>query len=161
MTTPAQVLEIAKLEIGTIEEPDNMDKYGEWYGRNGVPWCAMFVSFCLNRAGVKLQIETDKGFHSCPAALTWFKDNNQFFTTNPLPGDIVFFDWREEKTGKPDGVANHVALFDRFDEQGNIVTIDGNSPPDDHSNGGEVRYRVRCVDEQVMGYARPYLFRPS
>ena len=26
--------------------------YGEWYGMNGQPWCAMFVSWCAWQAGV-------------------------------------------------------------------------------------------------------------
>ena len=34
---------IALAECGIVEANDNITKYGEWYGMNGKPWCAMFV----------------------------------------------------------------------------------------------------------------------
>lgn len=43
------LLEIAKKELGTIEKSENITKYGEWFGLNGNPWCAMFICWCLER----------------------------------------------------------------------------------------------------------------
>ena len=37
--TAAQALEIAKAEIGTIEEGDNLTKYGKFTKADGLPWC--------------------------------------------------------------------------------------------------------------------------
>jgi hypothetical protein len=155
MTTINQVLQIAQRELGEKETGNNIVKYGEWYGNdlNGQSWCAMFVSYCLYNAGIKTNIETDKGFHYTPNGAKWFKDQNQWFKS-PLPGDIVFFDWQNETDTIP-GAANHIAFFVAQTKDGQIITIDGNSPPDDGSNEGEVRYKIRPLDFTVMGFARP------
>ena len=41
-----EIIQRAAAEEGTTENPPNSNKtkYGEWYGLNGVPWCAIFVS---------------------------------------------------------------------------------------------------------------------
>ena len=40
---------IAEGEIGEQDPSGNdMTKYGEWYGANGVSWCAIFVSWCAH-----------------------------------------------------------------------------------------------------------------
>lgn len=53
MTTYTQVLAAARSQLGTRESPSgsNRTKYGVWYGWNGVPWCAQYVSWCFNQAG--------------------------------------------------------------------------------------------------------------
>jgi CHAP domain/Putative peptidoglycan binding domain len=156
MTTINQVLQIAQRELGVKEIGDsNIVKYGEWYGHdlNGQSWCAMFVSYCLYNAGLQTYIETEKGFHYTPNGAEWFKKQKQWFK-DPLPGDIVFFDWQNSDDLIP-GAANHVAFFVAKTKKGQIITIDGNNPPDDQSNGGEVRYQIRPLDFTVMGFGRP------
>jgi CHAP domain/Putative peptidoglycan binding domain len=155
MTTINQVLQIAQRELGVKETGDNINKYAEWYDPdlNGQSWCAIFVSYCLYKAGLQVQIETDKGFHYTPNGSRWFKEQNRWFK-DPLPGDIVFFDWQNEKDDLP-GAANHVAFFVARTQDNRIITIDGNSPPDDESNSGQVRYKVRNFNHQIMGFGRP------
>ena len=46
------ILEIASNEIGTEEIHDNKTKYGKWYGMDGNPWCAMFVSWVYAQAEI-------------------------------------------------------------------------------------------------------------
>ena len=61
------VVEIAKAEIGYAEKGNSNDtKYGKWYGLNNNPWCAMFVSWCFDRAGLskKIAAQNAKGFAS-------------------------------------------------------------------------------------------------
>ena len=43
-------------ELGTLESPPNSNrtKYGAWYGFDGFPWCAMFVSWVYDKAGSPL-----------------------------------------------------------------------------------------------------------
>ena len=56
MATPKDVLDIARSELGITEQPpeSNHQKFGQWYGFDGVPWCAEFVSYCFYNAGIPL-----------------------------------------------------------------------------------------------------------
>lgn len=54
--------EVAYSQLGTKGTNKNgkgsgdYQKYGKWYGNNGVQWCAQFVSWCVNQAGVSTSI---------------------------------------------------------------------------------------------------------
>jgi len=50
----AHAIEIAKAEIGYVETPDNITKYGEAMKANGLPWCGSFCNWVLKEAGVKV-----------------------------------------------------------------------------------------------------------
>ena len=161
MTSINRVLQIAQRELDVKEVGDNINKYAQWYDPdlNGQSWCAIFVSYCLYHADLKVCIETDKGFHYTPNGSKWFKEQKQWFK-EPLPGDIVFFDWQNEKDDLP-GAANHVAFFVAQTQDNRIITIDGNSPPDDESNSGQVRYKIRDFNSQIMGFGRPPYDNPK
>jgi len=52
-----RALAVARRNLGVREEPpgSNRTPFGEWFGENGVPWCAIFVSYCFAEgAGVTL-----------------------------------------------------------------------------------------------------------
>src|SRR3954471_7424874 len=96
MTTAVEVLRRARAEIGTRETPreSNKQKYGAWYGMNGQPWCAMFVSWVLHQSGVDLRITTDKGFSYCPYGVSWFKARGLWRSSRlSKPGDVVFYNF--------------------------------------------------------------------
>jgi hypothetical protein len=86
MTTAEDVLQVARRQIGTKESPPstNSNKYGNWYGMDRAPWCAMFVSYCFYNAGLPLPITTPKGFAYCPYGVQWFRNKgwwqSQFYT---------------------------------------------------------------------------------
>lgn len=134
------VLDRAKQELGTTENPPNSNKtpYGAWYGLNGFPWCAMFVSWCFDKAGVPLgKIDDAKGYRYCPSAYQYWKSTNQI-TKNPAPGDIVLFDW------EGDGKCDHTGLFLKDNADGMTFTaLEGNTSFSNNSNGGEVMQRKR------------------
>lgn len=46
------IVELAINQIGHKEDPPDSNKtmYGEWFGMNGVPWCAIFVSWVYAHA---------------------------------------------------------------------------------------------------------------
>ncbi len=48
-----KIISVAENEIGYEEKPPNSNKtkYGKWFGLDGQPWCAMFVSWCYDKAG--------------------------------------------------------------------------------------------------------------
>lgn len=134
------ILTTASAEIGTTENPANTNqtKYGFWYGMNGVPWCAVFVSWVYEKAGNPLNtIDTARGYHYCQSAYNHWKASGEI-TTAPQPGDIVLFDW----TG--DGHCDHTGIFVKWIEPGKTFeTIEGNTALGDDSNGGIVMRRTR------------------
>lgn len=115
---------IALAECGTVEKYNNITKYGEWYGMNGQPWCAMFVSWCAKQAGLLVSSGNNNGiipkYASVAMGMEWYKNNNRFGKKGeytPKYGDILFL-----KTG-----ASHTAIVVGYDEENNkIYTIEGN-----------------------------------
>jgi len=131
--------EIAEKEIGYTETPANTNKtkYGKWFGLDGVAWCGMFVSWVFDKAGTPLpNIGFTKGFAGCQTAVAYFKKKN-FITTEPVEGDIVFFDWNG------DGRYDHTGLFIQWNTDKTFVTIEGNTSIGNDSNGGNVMKRKR------------------
>jgi hypothetical protein len=51
--TNARLMEVAAAELGTVEEGDNLTKYGKFTKADGLPWCGSFVNWCCHMAGVK------------------------------------------------------------------------------------------------------------
>ena len=154
MTTAQQVLNFASGEVGYKESPagSNRTKYGRWYGMDGQPWCAMFVSYCFYNTGLPLSATTPKGFAYCPYGVKWFKNKGWWHTT-PRVGDVVFYDWGG------DGVSNHVGIVERTNLDGSIVAIEGNTSVGSNSNGGQVMRRTRKAG--IMGCGRPNYGTPS
>ncbi len=134
-----KIIKIAKQEIGTMEEPANSNKtqYGEWFGFNGVPWCAIFVSWVYHHAGFPLgNIGFTKGYAGCQTAVAHYKETGEV-TDNPTEGDIVFFDW------SGDGRYDHTGIFVEDVNGEYFKTIEGNTSQSNQSNGGCVMQRKR------------------
>lgn len=132
---------IAQAQIGVSELPVNSNRtaFGEWFGLNGVPWCGIFVSWCYARAGFPLgNIGFKLGFAGCQSAVAHFKSTGEV-TKNPVPGDIVFFDWNG------DSRYDHTGIFLRYDKvnKSRFFTIEGNTSIKNNSNGGTVMERYR------------------
>lgn len=141
-----RIIEIATAEVGTKEQPENSNetKFGEWFGLNGVAWCGIFVSWVYAMAGKQLpKIGFSKGFAGCQTAVKYFKDNNKI-TVNPVPGDIVFFDWNA------DGRVDHTGIFIKDFDGIWFKTIEGNTSLKNQSNGGQVMIRQRKYGSNVL-----------
>lgn len=158
MTTELDVLGIARSKIGLEESPagSNRTPFGEWYGYNGVAWCAMFVSWCTYTAGIPLAATTTKGFAYCPFGVVWFERNKAWGTT-PSPGAIVFFGM----PGSTDRI-NHVGIVETVPGDGSIITIEGNTTApgavgSDRSGGAVARKRRMLNDpvRRVVGFGYP------
>ena len=138
-------------ELGYSEDPpdSNMTKYGEWYGKNGVPWCAMFVSWVFAQAGLPLgKIDSAKGMHYTPSALNYFKTTNEVVTRPVGPGDIVFFDWQG------DGKVDHVGIFLQDYDKISFFSLEGNTAVGNNSNGGQVMLRLRRYKNAIFVHPR-------
>lgn len=146
MSNREKLLAIAEKEIGTKEEPanSNKQKYGEWFGWNGVAWCAIFVSWVYDQAGFRLPAigGHKKGFAYCPYMVTYARQN-KLITLLPAPGDIVMFDW------DADSKSDHTGIFKRWlnEQRTEFECIEGNTSPTNNSNGGAVMLRKRKVSQ--------------
>jgi hypothetical protein len=148
-----QIVNLAKSQLGYVEVPDNKTMYGKWYGMNGQPWCAMFVSWVFNQADASKSVaaSTDKGFASCDAGLKWFARKNKLVPIGDAKeGDIVFFQF--DNDAQPD----HVGIVIKNTGK-QLVCIEGNTSSNSkgsQSNGGGV-YRKKRPYSVVMAVARP------
>ncbi len=84
----ADIIAVALTQVGYREGYNNDTKYGDWYGLPHQPWCAMFISWCANQAGVPTSV-LGKGAMANP----WSFGLSTYFTSSqrgPQPGDIFF-----------------------------------------------------------------------
>ena len=71
----------------------NGQPYWSWYGfESRVAWCACFVSWCYNQAGL-----SEPRFSGCTTGgMAWFQSRGQWANrgySDIAPGDAIFFDW--------------------------------------------------------------------
>lgn len=110
------LVNLAKSQVGNV----GGYPYWSWYGFNSrVEWCACFVSWCYNQAGI-----SEPKFAACQSqGIPWFQSHGQWGGRgyeNIAPGDAIFFDW------DLDGSADHVGIVIGTD--GNrVYTVEGNS----------------------------------
>ena len=132
---------VAATQVGYKESGYNNTKYGAWYGMNGEPWCAIFVSWCADQAGI-LNTLIPK-FSGCTSGgRAWFQSHDRWKEKGyiPSPGDLVFFDWDHS------GDCDHVEIVEWVESNGTTLhTIGGNTSND------MVERRTRYQD-CVAGY---------
>ncbi|MEV4091253.1 CHAP domain-containing protein [Streptosporangium saharense] len=158
--TAQQILDIASRQIGVSENAQGGGtKFQSWYmsterarettARDGgriqdyanAPWCAMFVSWVGEQAGIRPTMGWDA--YTVTHA-KWFKENGHWGTA-PKPGAVVYFDWQGSKD--IDGI-DHVGFVKQDNGNGTITTIEGNT------GNGKVEQRIRPTS-QVVGYGYP------
>ena len=142
--TRERIVLIGSCFLGYREGRNNDNIFGDWYGLPNEPWCAMFVSYCMNKAGVLPNVV--KKFASCSIGWNWFKSKGQTRNRGYIPqkGDIIFFDWNPEKG---DGI-DHVGIVNNVNGE-YIYTLEGNH--DDQVN----IYKYHINDARIYGYAVP------
>lgn len=162
MSAAKNVLYCARQWIGYSrwDDPEPGTVFGRWYaklvddpyfGESGIPYCAMFVSYCLNWAGFEAA--------GLPGAyVPWILSANSdagrlVANEDAQPGDLVMFDWQG------DGVADHIGIVEEnHPDEGWMQTIEGNTSSGSggsQSNGGGVYRRARNYSS-IIGVARPY-----
>lgn len=155
-TAGERALAEALKHLGVKESPagSNQQQFGEWFGVNGVPWCAIFVSYCFNvGAGVTLGEGYKgagcylKGMAYVPAVEAWLHAAGFWVgRTEPQPGDIAIYNW-------DGGRADHIGIVEEYLGDGRFHAIEGNTSASSDSNGGEVQRRLRTL-AQVTGFGR-------
>lgn len=134
------IVEIALTQVGNV----GGEPYWSWWGLSErAEWCAMFVSWCADQAGL-IDAGAIPKFENCVWGATWFKDNAGWAddSAEPSPGDIIFFDW------EPDGYPDHVGIVEKC-ENGLVYTIEGNV------NDDCVHGHYYVGDTCIFGYGLP------
>lgn len=110
-------LAIARTQMGYTESSENCitaddgvtqkgyTRYGDWWGDPYGDWCAMFIAFCMDYAGVPDTVFPRDA--SCEQWVRQLSDAALYcpaWEDVPSQGDLVFFDFDY------DGLADHVGL---------------------------------------------------
>lgn len=137
VTASNALVAIAQSQIGN----EGGETYWRWYGfESRVDWCAIFVSWCADQAGL---IETDSlpKYAVCDDGIRWFIKQGKWYNRRiePKAGMIIFFDWDD------DGVSEHTGIVEKC-EDGLVYTIEGNS----HDVCKRKWYVIG--DKTIMGY---------
>jgi hypothetical protein len=144
-----KALTAATKEIGYVEGNNNANKYGEWYGMNHQPWCAMFCTWAYETVGDSGSFERGQRYAYVPYIVGDARAGRYGLTTTdaPIPGDLVCYDWNW------DGEHDHVGLFDSWASSG-FYAVEGNTSSADYSNGGMVMKVQRWTSGQGTVFVR-------
>ena len=134
-----RVVQTARAEIGYVAARGNRNKYGRWFGWDGVPWCVIFASWVFDRAGNRLPpLSNRMGAAYVPTVKSHAQKHGQWRgrSYNPRPGDLIVF-WF---TTRPDhlGIVGEQGRL----RDGRVHTYEGNTGADPR-NGGRVLERFR------------------
>ena len=167
----SDLIKIARAEIGYREKAtnsqlddktanpgsNNFTKYGRdlyaagYYNgnKNGVAWCDQFYDWCVFQLAGKnkkvaeaIQYQTGDCGAGCKFSAQYYRNAGKFFTSNPQPGDQIFF-------GKV-GSESHTGMVVEVNGSA-IKTVEGNS-------GNMVKELTYSVNSpNIAGYGRPNL----
>lgn len=125
---------------GNTGTSGNYTKYGAWYGINPGAWCAMFVSWCANQAGVSTSIIPK--YAAVQAGMEWYMNKGLFqYKENytPKAGDIMFM--------KSNG-ASHTGIV-LYCDGTTLYTVEGNT-----SDCCALR-KYNVNNSKITGYGTP------
>lgn len=116
-----KLIQIALAEVGTHETGINECKYNDWYYGSHVsgsayPWCAVFVSWCANKAGMLDKFIPKTA--SCTTGMEWYSSKGWYKkrgSYTPQAGDVIYF-----------GGGSHTGIVKSCDGS-TVHTIEGNS----------------------------------
>ena len=156
MTFAERLVAVALSQIGYEESESNFivrddgsiqgwSFYGSWYGMPYEEWCAMFVSYCLEMAGIP-----ENAIPRCANNQRWKEKLGNKYIDNedeyrPEPGDIVFF--HHDRVSNDPNFPNHVGIVTKVNSDGfKISTVEGNA-------GKAVKERkYETGDTVIVGY---------
>ena len=146
--TAAAIVEVALKEVGYVEEPDNITKFGKFTKADGLPWCGSFCNWVFNEAGVKLpsMVSTAAGAHK-------LKEVSRWVDSEPKIGDLAFMDFPHDGVDR----ISHIGIVVGVKPK-SVITIEGNtSGSGDQRNGGMVMIKERAFGsgKEIVGFGRP------
>lgn len=140
------LIDVAKREVGYKETPVNITKYGKWFDKDGFEWCAMFVAWCANQAGIPETVIPKKA--GCEGMQQFFNPKGRFYFSRayggsftPQPGDLYF---ERGSAWSPDHMGMITSVTTNY-----IYVIDGNC-------NDQVRsHTISLTASDLIGFARP------
>ena len=146
------LIAVAETQIGYTYNSGT--KYGAWYGSGftSSAWCAMFVSWCANQAGIPTSIIPKHA--SCDDGMAWFKNNNRWHNAayyggnyTPIRGDIVYYSDNHTQSD-----STHVGIVTGI--SGNYLqVIEGNTDSKVHKYTQNSKRSLSSA--YVLGYGTP------
>lgn len=138
MAVETDVLNAARGKLRTVESPpeSNNQMFGIWFGFNKVPWCAIFVSWCMAQAGAASQYRNASVATSLDTARKQGRRTGEF--------RAGFVACRINSGG--DWGPGHTGIVEAVHSDGTVTTIEGNTSPGDggsQRDGGGVWRRRR------------------
>jgi hypothetical protein len=154
-TVRQAALDCAIRWIGYVEEGRNLTVFGDWYGMNGQPWCAMFNTYQYEVGAQSVTKKDspsfDRGFKYAyvPYIVADARANRNGLSVTgmPISGDLVCYDWGR------DGLFDHTGLFETGTSF-SWTAIEGNTSTASNSNGGSVMRRYRKASDANVVFVR-------
>lgn len=116
----AAVVSLARKQLGIREQGNNRTKFGKWYGMDGVPWCAIFVSWVFAKSGTPLPaLQGAKGFAGVRDGAAELNKRGMLLQ-EPRVGSIWLHrgaTWNSDHTG----------IVTKVHADGSFTTIEGNA----------------------------------
>lgn len=176
--TAEQLIKIAEAEVGYLEKKTNsnldsktanagynnwtkyardLNKAGYYNGnKNGYAWCDVFVDWLFlqlcNGDAKKAEwliCQTGDLGAACGYSGNYYRNAGRFYTSNPKPGDQIFFGTR--------GHESHTGIVYKVDSS-RVYTIEGNTSGTAGvvANGGGVFKKSYALNyTRISGYGRP------
>lgn len=167
MSAVEKLLKTAQAEVGYLEKAsdsqldsktgdagsNNYTKYARdiYPALQGQAWCDMFVDWCFVQTFGEVPTRRLLGGFSAytPTSANYFKNKGQYHTSDPLPGDQIFFQ---------NGVRiYHTGIVYKV-TSAKVYTIEGNTSSGSEviANGGAVcQKEYALTNSRIDGYGRP------
>ena len=168
--TVNKVIKVAEEEVGYLEKKTNAqldnktanagsNNYTKYWrdlapGMNGNAWCNCFINWVFTQAygsteAKKLLCTSGSWSYYTPTSAGYFKNKNQWHTSSPEKGDVIYFKNSER--------IHHVGLVYKVDSS-KVYTIEGNTSNASGvvANGGGVAKKSYALNNSaIAGYGRP------
>lgn len=145
-----EVVRVAQSQVGYRESGKNVTKYGSWYGAHA-PWCAIFVSWCVDKAddnlGTRMLGNIVPKTAGATSSRNYFSSRGRYYKRSsgydPKPGDFIYFNWQS-----PSGKPQHIGIVVSADSK-TVYTVEGNASDRVKSKS------YSLSSSKILGYAHP------
>lgn len=140
----SDIVKIALAQDGYKTNSENHTAYNIWYYGSDTPaaWCAIFVSWCANQAGVSTGTIPKMAY--VPSITAWYQSKGRFNAKSKMPnkGDLIIYSG-----------SCHIGIVTDVDKSTGVIgTMEGNTGAD------QALHRARYLNwnsSRIKGYCQP------